>query len=337
MSDDIPNRANSNSLRVLAITRKPHSSSYEQRIHNYIEPLKAHSVEVDFCVYPKTIKEQIEVLAKGSDYDVVWWHRHLLPRFQLWLLRRKAKRLVYDFDDPLCFSTQEDGKSYIRQRRFAALLKKCDAAMVGSHYLRDLALEYCDNVHLIPMAISLAHLPARRTSDSSTELLWLGSESTQKYLESIRPVLERVGELRPDIHMRLVAHRPMRFGKLPVEFVQWSPETEEAALLEADIGLCPMPDTPWTKGKCPYKVLQYMAYGMPWVGSAVGENVVNAGEVGTSGQRGVCASDVEGWVQAIMGLVDDPQRLRLGENGRKYIELHHEREAIAKLIANVLR
>lgn len=338
MSDVSPNRMNTGASRVLAITRKPHSSSYEQRIHNYIEPLKAHGVEVHFCVYPKTIKEQIKVIAQGADYDVVWWHRHLLPRFQLWWLRRNAKRLVYDFDDPLCFSTHEDGKSYIRQRRFAALLKNCDAAMVGSRYLHDLAIEHCDSVHLIPMAISLPQqLPARVPSDKGTELLWVGSESTQKYLESIRPALERVGELRPDIRMRLVAHRPMEFGKLPVEFVQWSPASEEAALLEADIGLCPMPETPWTKGKCPYKVLQYMAYGMPWVGSAVGENVASAGEANSHEQRGVCASDMDEWVQAIVGLADNLQRTELGKSGREYIELHHERAKIAKLIAGVLR
>ncbi len=323
-------------LRVLVITRKPHSASYEQRIHNYIEPLKTHDIELCVKVYPKTIRGQYDTLSQCSEYDVVWWHRHLLPKLQLWWLRRNAKRLVYDFDDPLCFSTRGDGQSFVRSRRFAALLKACDAAMVGSHYLRDLALEYCDNAHLIPMAITLPPMPPSRSDRKGTELLWLGSESTQKYLESIRPALERIGELRPDIRLRLVAHRPMEFGRLPVEFVQWSPETQEKALLEADIGLCPMPDTPWTKGKCPYKVLQYMAYAMPWVGSAVGENLVSAGASGAQDQRGVCASNVEDWVQAIVTLSDDPQRQRLGASGREYIVAHHERKNIAELIAGVL-
>lgn len=324
-------------LRVLVITRKPHSASYEQRIHNYIEPLKSYGVELSVSVYPKSIKEQFAVLSKSAKYDVVWWHRHLLPRLQLWWLRRNARRLVYDFDDPLCFSTQGDGKSFIRQRRFAALLRACDAAMVGSNYLRDLAAKYTDNVHLIPMAISLPPLPPAHSSKDGTELLWLGSESTQKYLESIRTVLERIGELRSDIRLRLVAHRPMEFGKLPVEFVQWSPETQERALLEADIGLCPMPDTPWTKGKCPYKVLQYMAYGMPWIGSAVGENLVSAGTEVAGSQRGICASNLDEWVQAIITMVDDSQRQQLGVNCREYVAEQHERNSVAQQISVALR
>ncbi len=336
MSCATSQQKDSNPLRVLVITRKPNSASFEQRIHNHIEPLLAHGVEVDVLVYPQSIWAQFKVMAMGKRYHVVWWHRHLLPRLLLWWLRRCSKRLVYDFDDPLCFSTREDGYSFIRQRRFAALLKACDVAMVGSHYLHDLAHEHCDDVNLIPMAISLPPPPPPRSSSDGIELLWLGSESTQKYLESIRPALEKIGEIRSDIRLRLVAHRPMEFGRLPVEFVQWSPETQERALLEANIGLCPMPDTPWTRGKCPYKVLQYMAYGMPWVGSAVGENLASAGEPGTSNQTGYCASNVEEWVQAIAVLADDPQREQLGVNGREYIARHHERKSVAQQIAVAL-
>ncbi len=337
MSATVPQEQDAKPLRVLVITRKPHSPSFEQRIQNHIEPLRAYGVEVDVLVYPQSIWAQFKVMAMAKRYQVVWWHRHLLPRLQLWWLRRCARHLVYDFDDPLCFSTREDGYSFIRQRRFAALLKSCDAALVGSHYLRELALEYCDEVHLIPMAITLPPPPPPRTSHDGTELLWLGSESTQKYLEGIRPALERIGEMRSDIRLRLVAHRPMEFGKLPVEFVQWSPETQEQALLQADIGLCPMPDTPWTKGKCPYKVLQYMAYGMPWIGSAVGENVASAGKPDSTSQRGVCARNEDEWVNAILALADDSQRQQLGKNCREYVSMQHERNSVAQQISVALR
>ncbi len=323
-------------LRVLAITRKPHSASFEQRIQNYIEPLRAHGIEVEVQVYPKSIRSQFKLLAKSKHYDLVWWHRHLLPRLQLWWLRYHAKHLVYDFDDPLCFSTREDGRSFMRRRRFTALLRTCDSTMVGSSYLRNLALDHCSTVHLIPMSISLPVMPSLQPRQGGIELLWLGSKSTQKYLDSIRSALERIGEICPDIKLRLVAHKPMEFGRLKVEFVQWSPESQERALLETDIGLCPMPDTPWTRGKCPYKVLQYMAYGMPWVGSAVGENIVSAGVVGSSDQRGVCASNMGEWVQAVVALVDDPRCQQLGDNCREYIARHHEREEVAQQIAAVL-
>lgn len=325
-------------LKVLAITRKPHSASFEQRIHNYIEPLKAYGVDVTVRIYPRELAGQSAVLAEAGEYDVVWWHRHLLPWWRLRVLRRNAKYLVYDFDDPVCFSTRGSGRSFVRRRRFAALLKAVDAAMVGSHYLHDLAVPYCKSVTIVPMAISLPQ-PAvdMRPVKDKIELLWLGSESTQKYLETIRPALEALGEQRPDMRLRLVAHRPMSFGRLSVDFVQWTPETQECALRECDIGLCPMPDTPWTRGKCPYKVLQYMAYGMPWVGSAVGENLVAAGEPRSSTQSGLCASDTAEWVKAILTVAcNSSQRRLLGSNGCNYIVQNHERKKVAERVASVL-
>ena len=321
-------------MNVLAITRKPHSASFEQRIHNHIELLEQLGVEVTVRVYPKAFSKQAAVLAEGKGYDLVWWHRHLLPRWRLRQLRKSANKLVFDFDDPVGFSTRTHGRSFKRSRLFAATLRASDAAMVGSHYLEQQAAPFCDNIHRIPMAISLPkNIPERDNSREGVELLWLGSASTQKYLEELRPALERIGELRPDVKLRLVAHQPMSFGALKVEFVQWSPETQEQALQQCDIGLCPMPDTPWTRGKCPYKVLQYMAYGMPWVGSAVGENIISAGVANSADQRGICASDTDEWVQAISTLADSPRRQQLGENCRDYIARHHEREIVAEQIA----
>lgn len=325
-------------LRVLAITRKPHSASFEQRIQNHIELLGEQGVDVTVRIYPKAIREQAAVLAEGRGYDLVWWHRHLLPRWRLHQLRKSAKKIVFDFDDPVGFSTRTHGRSFMRSRRFAALLSACDAAMVGSRYLEEQATPHCNNIHRIPMAISLPDVRSRPDAQKEgVELLWLGSASTQKYLEELRPALERIGELRSDVRMRLVAHKPMSFGALKVGFVQWSPETQEQALQECDIGLCPMPDTPWTRGKCPYKVLQYMANGMPWVGSAVGENLVTAGAAGSGDQRGVCATEVDEWVQAVIALADNPQRQQLGENCRDYIAQHHERKKVAEQIAAAFR
>ncbi|MCF6355889.1 MAG: glycosyltransferase [Candidatus Polarisedimenticolaceae bacterium] len=323
---------------MLAITRKPHSASFEQRIWNHIELLRYQGIDVTVRVYPKAIREQAAVLVESKGYDLVWWHRHLLPLWRLHQLRKSAKRIVFDFDDPVGFSTRTHGRSFMRSRRFAALLRACDAAMVGSCYLEKLALSYCANVYRIPMAISLPDVRSKPDlQKKGIELLWLGSKSTQKYLEALRPALERIGELRPDIGMRLVAHKPMSFGALKTVFVQWSPEAQEQALQECDIGLCPMPDTPWTRGKCPYKVLQYMANGMPWVGSAVGENIITAGVAGSSDQRGVCATGADEWVQAVVVLADNSQRPHLGANCREYIAQHHEREKVAEQIAATLR
>ena len=324
-------------VRVLAITRKPHSASYEQRIANFVEPLRALGIDVETCVYPKKLAGQIATLSRAGAYDAVWWHRHLLPWWQMRLLRRSARYLVYDFDDPVCFSTRDDGSSSVRARRFARLVGGADAVMAGSHYLRDLALAHNDNVHIIPMAIDLPDGEVAAAPRKGRELLWLGSASTQKYLDLIRPALERLGQAHPEVRLRLVAHRPMSFGDLDTEFVQWTPQTQDRALAECAIGLCPMPDTVWSRGKCPYKVLQYMSYGMAWIGSAVGENIVTAGQADSDESRGLTAGDVDEWLQGLERLLSDTAgRDAMGRRARTYIEQHHQRQHIAEHIATIL-
>ncbi len=325
-------------LRVLAITRKPHSASWEQRILNYVQPLREFNIKVDCLTFPKSTFDQMKTLRETGKYDVVWWHRHLLTRWRLRQLRRYARRIIYDFDDPLFFSTRTSGKSLVRQWRFSGMLRASDAALAGSHYLHDLARPHCRRTYVLPMAVTLdAQAEAKTHRDKAVELLWLGSRSTQKYLEMIRPALEIIGTLREDVQLRLLAHEPMAFGKLKVSFTHWNPVEQDLALAEADIGLCPMPDNPWTKGKCPYKVLQYMASQMPWVGSGVGENIVTAGKFNPQTARGICAQNTDEWVEKILLLIEDRKlRNSLGTNGRRYIEQHHGRHILVKNLVDIL-
>jgi glycosyltransferase involved in cell wall biosynthesis len=122
-----------------------------------------------------------------------------------------------------------------------------------------------------------------------------------------------------------------------VDYRPWSPQEQDLALRECDVGLCPMPRTRWTAGKSPYKVLQYMAHAMPWVGSAVGDNLVLAGADAPEA-RGVCVASPEQWVEALIRLADDGAlRERLGAKGRAYVQQHHSRESVASLLAETLR
>jgi glycosyltransferase involved in cell wall biosynthesis len=186
------------------------------------------------------------------------------------------------------------------------------------------------------MAVDVtARLPAR-PAGPTVELLWLGSRATQPYLAALGPALAALGRDRGAVRLRLVAHAPARFDPLPVDHRPWSPQEQEAALRECHIGLCPMPDTLWTRGKCPFKTLQYMAAGMAWVGSAVGENVALAGPA--DAPRGLCAAGERGWAAALQRLVDDAAlRAELGRRGHAYARAHHERAELAERLAGFWR
>jgi glycosyltransferase involved in cell wall biosynthesis len=327
--DSTPSR-----LRLVAVTRKPGSPSFEQRILRYIEPLAQRGIDIETRVLPKRQLAQRRCVRALGGFDGVWWHRHLLSSWWVGALRGSARRLVMDFDDPVIFSSRHGGRrSLSRRLRFAHLLHRCDALTVASDALRTLALPYCSRVVVVPMAVEAPRAPAPRSESAGRTLLWIGSPPTQPYLERIRPALEALGRRHLDLTLRLVAHAPMRFDSLTVDFRRWSPAEQQLALEECDIGLCPMPDTLWTRGKCPFKVLQYMANGMAWVGSPVGELLVMAGDR-PEDARGLCPDGETGWVEAIERLAGDAGlRLAMGRRGHAYVREHHDRATLADRLA----
>ncbi|MBL4700408.1 MAG: glycosyltransferase family 4 protein [Phycisphaeraceae bacterium] len=323
-------------LRIAAVTRKPQSASYAQRVLGYLPLLAEQNIQVTPFTLPKGFIGQHRFLTTLKQFDAVWWHRHQLTFPHLSRLKRHARVLVFDFDDPVIFSSKNGGEnSMTRQIRFSRLLKQCDAALPASEYLKQLALPYCSQTTIMPMAIDLPDNPtADRENADKVQLLWLGSRSTQVYLDLIRPALEQIGSLGLPIQLRLVAHEPMVFGNLEVDFRKWSPQQQDKALRECHIGLCPMPDTKWTRGKCPFKVIQYMAHGLPWIGSAVGENVTSAGDP-LKQPTGLCADRIEQWCDAITQLVSDASlRHNMGQAGIGHVKSHHDRKQLALALGN---
>jgi len=324
---------------VLAVTRKPNSASFEHRVLDYIDTLGARGIDLTWQPMPKSLHRR-GLRRSLSRYDVIWWHRYLIPPYLSRPWRRSARKILFDFDDPLIYSTHgsQHRPNFTRKWKFSSFLCKCDGATVASEYLAALARPYCPKVFILPMALDLPkEVQGKHTSPDRVQLLWIGSQSTLKYFRPLMPVLERLVELRPSVKLRLVTHEPVSSDKLDIDFRRWSPAEQEMALRECDIGLTPMPETPWTRGKCPYKTLQYMAYGMAWAGTAVGENLTAAG-ADAPDARGLCAANEQQWLSALCRLVDDaPLRRRMGQNGRAYVARHHELNVLADRLAEIFR
>ena len=325
-------------MRILAVTRKPDSPSFEQRVAAYVDPLSSLNIRVDCDVLPTSHRGQVALIDRGSRYDAVWWQRHLLSPWRVGRLRRAAKRLVFDFDDPMIYSAKAGGRASLTRRiRFAALLRRCDAAAAASSTLADMARPYCARVCVLPMAVdSPAEAVPVSQRPGPVQLLWLGSTATQPYLELIRPVLEQIGSTHAEIRLRIVGHTPMTFGRLNVDFRPWSLAEQDNALRQCHIGLCPMPDTVWTRGKCPYKVLQYMSYAMPWIGDAVGENLACAGN--DRSPRGLCADSGDAWLACFKSLIEDRELgADMGGRGRHHVQSEHCRHTLTQELARILR
>ena len=307
--------------RLLILTRDRANAAFRQRIEPYLASLAARGiacevVEVARC--PVTRRGQ---MAQARAFDGVLVHRKTLTFWDARALRG-ARRLVYDFDDAVMVQARAPDRPHAgRLRRFRRTMARADLVIAGSRILAEHAYAAgARRVAIVPTGLDASRLRPKATwaaAPGRTRLVWIGSASTLRQLEPFRPMFEALGRAVPGLVLRVIADADMRLDDLAVENVRWRLEDEARLLAESDLGIAPLPDTPFTRGKCGFKVLQYMAAGLPVVASPVG---VNADYV-RHRETGLWARSAEEWVEAIGRLAADAAlRERMGREGRRRIE-----------------
>ena len=250
-------------------------------------------------------------------YDAVILQRKLLPRWQLWALRKRARRLVFDFDDAILYRDSYDPRGPDcprRARRFASTVRAVDLVIAGNDFLADCALRAgarAENVRVIPTCIASERYPGTsrirpEREPGRLDLVWIGSSSTLKGLELRRLLWDRVGREVPEVRLRVICDRFPDLGALPIVPVPWSAASETAELAQGDVGVTWVPDDLWSRGKCGLKVLQYAASGLPTIANPVGVHT----EMIRPGVNGWLPETPEGWVEAVRNLASDPERTR---------------------------
>lgn len=326
-------------LRVLAISRKAGSGTmaptWRLRVEALVPALRDHGVQVEGIELPASGRAKRRLLSSLGGYDVVWLHRHITWPWELGRIRRVARSLVFDFDDPVCYSSgRRSGWSPSRMLKFIATVRSADAVLAASPRLVELAQPHCRRVHLAPLAALpewIADRPAFRASGEGIRLVWIGSPSTYPYLLEIGPALREVGRRLPAAELTVVGGARPDFGPLQVVHARWSLQTQSAALARSHVGLAPAPQTRWAEGKATLKPVQYLAAGVPFVGSAVGVNTLLA-----AGECGLLAASVDDWPIAIERLAnDEPLRRRMGEAGIRAIRSSHLPDVLASKVAEV--
>lgn len=233
------------------------------------------------------------------------------------LLRRAAKQMVYDFDDAV-FLNNNGSMSPHRYRRFAGMVRIMDRVWAGNDYLAEAARRFNPRVITIPTSLDPAAYDAQPDKPARViELVWIGSTSTRKYLEQAMPILELASAQVASLRLKIIADFDLPPSRLTTLAVPWSQRTEALELARSHIGIAPMTDDPWTRGKCACKVLQYMAARLPVVSSLSGANR----QIVQHGRTGLLVNEPGQWVDAIAQLAGDAAlRSAMGRAGRERVE-----------------
>ena len=350
-------------LRLLTLVEKPLDRAPNQRFrHEQWAPhlARAHDIELTFAPFETPaladLMDRPGLRGRKLLYGAVatarrWMRRHDVRQYDGAVILRSASLLggawferylarhripfIFDFDDAIW----EPAPSWTRfvWRAHARVPESCrlaSAVTAGNEYLATYARRHNPAVSVVPTSIDLDRYPVQpqRPADAPFRVVWIGSRATLDYLDAVLPALEQLAERMP-VTLRVVCNGPpRRASKLRVEYVPWSPHIEVGALADCDVGIMPLPDTPFARGNCGLKALQYMAVGRATVVSPVGVNR----DIVRSGENGLWAGGTDEWVAQLERLARDPAlRARLAEAGRRTVEAGYSGTVAAAKFAAV--
>jgi glycosyltransferase involved in cell wall biosynthesis len=253
------------------------------------------------------------------------------------MLRHRDFKIIYDLDDAVMFRSSRHWWQYSwrRWRRFVATAQFVDCILTGNNYLAEICRRYNQNVHVIPTCIDTSLYQVRPDEPNPERLIlgWIGGAKSLVFLEQMKPVWNRLGIRFENLRLKIVCNRFFECQDLPVIKKQWQLEDEPHDVASFHIGISPLPDDPWTRGKSATKLLQCMAAGVPTVSSPVGAHC----DIITHGVNGLLASSDDEWFDCISELVKNPEKRRtMGLTARKTVEKKYSLGANAPRLLEVL-
>jgi len=324
-------------MKVLFLIQGFSVAASRYRVLQYIPYLESRGVEAKVSLYPRTLKENFRFFNQLSQYDVVFLQRKRFSQPRLALLRRKAKRIVYDFDDSVMYrnSKAEDPISSTRRRRFVQMIKNSDFVIAGNEFLKNQVLPLNQNVEVIPTAIIQERYQLKTYSAQPERVIlgWIGDHGSIHYLKKMRPIFERLGDSYPYVELKIVCDTFFDCDRMKVIKKNWSLEEEVADLQGFDIGLMPLVDDPWSWGKCGLKIIQYQGVGVPVVCTPVGINK----DLVEDGANGFWAKTPKEWQEKLSLLIKNPRlREQMGREGRKRVLRDYTDQVCAPRLFSIL-
>ncbi|MBI4929240.1 MAG: glycosyltransferase family 4 protein [Bacteroidetes bacterium] len=264
-------------------------------------------------------------LLQKNDYDIIFIFREALMTRSVYFekqFRKSKAKLVFDFDDAIWhFDISEANKNlgWLKNpEKTEKIISISNLVIAGNNYLADYAKRHNACVHIIPTTIDTDyHKKKTIKKDNRICIGWTGSHTTIQHFEYAIPMLKKLKDkYRDKIYFKVIGDENYFNTDLSIQGIKWSLKDEIEQLSEIDIGIMPLPENEWTKGKCGFKGLQYMALEIPCVMSPIGVN----SEIISDGVNGFLADKEDEWVEKISMLIENAElRKKIGTEARKTV------------------
>lgn len=286
---------------------------------------------------------RVVALMRAGRFDLLIIEKELfpfLPASAERVLCRLGVPYLVDYDDALFHRYDLHESRWVRTllgRKIDKVMQRASLVIAGNQYLADRAhAAGARHVEIVPTVVdSQRYTPGFQHGPGGPLVVgWIGTPKTSRYLRPLLPVFERL-QGRYDVRFVAVGANERDFRNSPVETQPWSEDTEVASIQQFDIGIMPLQDSPWERGKCGYKLIQYLACGVPVVASPVGVNT----DIVKPEENGLLADTLEEWEHSLKRLITmSPQgRAALGASGRRRVVARYSLEAQAPRLLALIR
>ncbi|MCX6173169.1 MAG: glycosyltransferase family 4 protein [Ignavibacteriales bacterium] len=351
------------SIKILALTRySTLGASSRFRIYQYLPYLREHGCE--FTIQPllsdkyishlynktplplleiiKKYFERILLLLRKNQFDIIWLQQEAFPWIPAWFetaLIKSNVPVIVDYDDAFFHRYDMNKYSLIKKllgKKIDKIMSIAEVVVVGNQYLAERAIQNkAKNVKILPTVIDFDKY-AVKTKSEIQELFtigWVGSPLNSKYVKYIESELRDFCYKSNSI-VHLIGTGIIELKDIPHKIISWNESTELIEIRKFDVGIMPLMDNPWERGKCGFKLIQYMACGIPVIASPVGINQ----ELVTDGVNGFLAKTEDDWLKYLKILKNNPDlRKQMGLNGRKLVEDKFTLQINAPILTQILR
>ena len=349
-------------MKILLMSRyESMGASSRVRFYQYLPYLRAAGFEVEVCplmengyvqdIYAgRNIRwgmiigryfKRLAYLLKTRRYDLLWIQGELFPWNPGWIeqiLGMLKVPFIVDYDDAIFHRYHDHPNMAVRLflgGKIDSIMRRASLVIAGNYYVAEHARNAgASRVEYLPSVVDISkYKVAPVSSDRTFTVGWIGTQATAHYLSMVQDALAQFCK-EYGAQLMLIGPNSVYLGGVPIKTIPWNAETEVTHLHKLDVGIMPLPDKPWERGKSGYKLIQYMACGLPVVSSPVGVNQV----IVEDGVNGFSAATNEGWLEAFERLRGDVSLQRsMGQKGRKKVEAQYSLQTAAPQLTDMLR